>query len=325
MKKYLLPILIIAAMLGFSREPAGAADSLAQKLAGRILLQVENQGEAWYVNPADQKRYFLARPDDAFALMSRFGIGITDDNLKKIAVGLLEDDDEDSDQDGLSDRWEEAFGTDPRDQDSDHDGYDDRLEIQNAYDPLSRGHPPLDDDFSAKQAGKIFLQTEKKGEAWYVCPVNHRRYFLGRPADAWRLMQKLGLGASNENLAALPIGFLSPPAPIKPPTGQKCSANSGARGIFACAAEAIRRGQKEQAKSYFTPAMGPALEYTMDFLDAEGKFALGNIMAGAQADESTADKVVFTTEVYFSLGGYKVPVRFNVIKQDDGSWKVGNL
>lgn len=46
-------------------------------LKGRILLQVEDKGQAWYVNPGDGKRYFLGRPADAFKLMRRFGLGIS--------------------------------------------------------------------------------------------------------------------------------------------------------------------------------------------------------------------------------------------------------
>lgn len=43
----------------------------------------------------------------------------------------------DSDDDGLSDYWEERFGTDPDNQDSDLDGYKDGREVDNAYNPLA--------------------------------------------------------------------------------------------------------------------------------------------------------------------------------------------
>jgi hypothetical protein len=48
-------------------------------------------------------------------------------------------------------------------------------------------------------SGRILLQVESKGEAWYVSPVNQAKYFLGRPADAFSIMRKLGLGISNKN------------------------------------------------------------------------------------------------------------------------------
>ncbi|MEA3449742.1 MAG: right-handed parallel beta-helix repeat-containing protein [Patescibacteria group bacterium] len=51
-------------------------------------------------------------------------------------------------------------------------------------------------------SGKILLQVEANGEAWYVNPENNERYFLNRPADAFQIMRDLGLGVSNENFDA---------------------------------------------------------------------------------------------------------------------------
>jgi len=59
------------------------------RLAGRIVLRVKAHGEAYYVNPLDLKLYSLGRPADAFALMRKFGLGITNANLRMIGVGLL--------------------------------------------------------------------------------------------------------------------------------------------------------------------------------------------------------------------------------------------
>jgi len=50
-----------------------------------------------------------------------------------------------------------------------------------------------------KQKGKIFLQVEKNGEAWYVDPKDSRRHFLGSPANAFGLMRELGLGISEND------------------------------------------------------------------------------------------------------------------------------
>jgi lipoprotein-anchoring transpeptidase ErfK/SrfK len=43
----------------------------------------------------------------------------------------------DTDDDGLSDYWEEKFGTDPNNQDTDADGFKDGREVDNAYNPLA--------------------------------------------------------------------------------------------------------------------------------------------------------------------------------------------
>ena len=59
----------------------------AQRLAGRILLQVQSLGEAWYVNPQDYKRYYLGRPDDAFALMKKLSLGISEQEFASWSNG----------------------------------------------------------------------------------------------------------------------------------------------------------------------------------------------------------------------------------------------
>lgn len=58
--------------------------SMAQKLAGTILLQVERNGEAYYLDPANLTAYFLGRPSDAFKVMRNRGLGITNENLYAI-------------------------------------------------------------------------------------------------------------------------------------------------------------------------------------------------------------------------------------------------
>ncbi|MDP2630378.1 MAG: hypothetical protein Q8P56_03135 [Candidatus Uhrbacteria bacterium] len=55
--------------------------AMAQKLAGTILLQVERNGEAYYLDPVTQIAYFLGRPSDAFQVMRNRGLGVTDENL----------------------------------------------------------------------------------------------------------------------------------------------------------------------------------------------------------------------------------------------------
>lgn len=55
-----------------------ADSNLADRLSGRILLQVEDNGEAWYVEPMTKERSFLGRPDDAFRIMRESGLGISE-------------------------------------------------------------------------------------------------------------------------------------------------------------------------------------------------------------------------------------------------------
>jgi len=53
----------------------------ATNLNGRILIQVQDKGQAWYVNVLNSKRYYLGRPDDAYAVMRAFGLGISNSDF----------------------------------------------------------------------------------------------------------------------------------------------------------------------------------------------------------------------------------------------------
>lgn len=128
-----------------------SADSLARRLSGRILINVQGKGEAWYVNPADSKRYYLGRPADAFKVMRELGVGVAEKDFQQIA------------QEGM-----DVAGN---------------------------------QDLAKSLAGKIILQVERKGEAWYVNPVDLKKYYLGRPDDAYGVMRRLGLGVRLKDLA----------------------------------------------------------------------------------------------------------------------------
>lgn len=125
--------------------------SVASDLSGRILLDVERNGEAWYVYPENNKRYYLGRPQDAFKVMRELGLGITELDFQKIASAGME--------------------------------VDGDLEL------------------AKKLAGKIILQVEKNGEAWYVNPLTFKKHYLGRPDDAFAIMRELGLGINKKNLS----------------------------------------------------------------------------------------------------------------------------
>jgi|GEM_PF-3776898 uncharacterized protein YkwD len=78
MIKNILQIIIIFVFV-FSALPIQTqASSWNKDLAGKILIQVENNGEAWYVDTASKERYFLNRPSDAFQIMNDLGLGISE-------------------------------------------------------------------------------------------------------------------------------------------------------------------------------------------------------------------------------------------------------
>jgi len=147
MKIKLFNLFFVCLIISF---PIQKLEAATNKLSGRILLQVQQKGEAWYVNPADQKRYFLGRPADAFALMRQAGLGISEENYNKFK--------------------------------------------NNNY------------KVSSGLAGKILLRVESKGEAYYINPLDLKMHYLGRPADAFAVMRKLGLGITDADLGKVAIG-----------------------------------------------------------------------------------------------------------------------
>lgn len=127
------------------------ASSPQNFLAGRILLEVEQNGEAWYVNPQDNQRYFLNRPSDALNIMRDLNLGISN---------------------------------------KDFDSFN--------------GIAPT------RLSGYILLKTEDYGKAYYVNPVSLEMVYLGRPADAFKIMKEIGLGITDTDLNLIPTAVNEP-------------------------------------------------------------------------------------------------------------------
>jgi hypothetical protein len=84
-KRKLALIIILLSSLFWSRSVS--AQTIAQKLSGRILLQVESRGEAWYVSVKDNKKYYLGKPDDAYALIKKLSLGISEQEFASWSKG----------------------------------------------------------------------------------------------------------------------------------------------------------------------------------------------------------------------------------------------
>ncbi|MBU1037270.1 serine hydrolase [Patescibacteria group bacterium] len=149
MKTPYLIIFIISLLLPVIKVGAVDQQSLTKKLSGKILLQVESYGRAWYVNPDDQTRYYLKNGEEAYNIMRTLSLGITNQDLEKIPT-----------QTGQN--------------------YDKKL--------------------TERLKGKILLQVESRGEAWYVNPVDGIRYYLKDGKAAYQLMREFALGISNTDL-----------------------------------------------------------------------------------------------------------------------------
>lgn len=125
-----------------------ADNSLSKRVSGNILLQVEKNGEGWYVYPSDKKKYYLGRPADAFSIMRNLGLGIKHNELTNY----------------------------------------------------------LNAKFPSRLSGKILLDVEQNGEAYYVNPNDLKGYYLNRPSDAFKIMRELGLGITNTDIRKIDVG-----------------------------------------------------------------------------------------------------------------------
>jgi len=306
------------------------ADSISNRLSGRILLQVEENGEAWYVNPTDAKRYFLNRPKDAFEIMRKFGEGITDNDLEKIPIGLLDAylPENDSDGDGLGDELEDSIGTDKNSEDTDADGYNDFLEVKNGYSPVGSSNVSINIDFASRNKGRILIQVEKNGEAWYVDSNDNKRYYLGRPSDAFAVMRGLGLGITNQDIAKISQGENSSDIDTvlteedQEPEAETINKKT-AEQVLEAAGLAIISGDTEEALKYFTPRMEIPVTFTIENLDKETRFALGNFIAGASLSSSDEDGKIYVNHIYFS--GERMDINFNLLKTIQGDWLLDNI
>ena len=82
MKKIIFFLILFSVVVGL---PMAAQAGLANRLSGRIVINVEKDGEAWYIYPENNRRYYLGRPDDAFNIMRELGLGISESNFEKIS------------------------------------------------------------------------------------------------------------------------------------------------------------------------------------------------------------------------------------------------
>ena len=332
----MLKYLIIISFLIIFPSSNIKAKSLIERTRGKILLQVEENGQAWYVNPTDLKRYYLKKPKDAFNIMNYFGQGITDKDLEQIPIGTLKG--KDTDQDGLTDDLENALNTNPLNPDTDQDGYQDGKEIANNFDPKSKNKLNINLAFSKLSAGRIYIQTENKGQAWYVNPTNNKRYFLGRPSNAFNIMQELGLGISNKNLEKIVPNALNLPSnttndqgkTITTKTENQASTQTNSQGrsiqtTLQNAANAIRNKNTSTITQYFHPSQEKAILHTINFLTPENRLILANLLSEVKYSHVSNKTTYYTTEVWFGLSNSKTKYTIGLTQLKNKNWVISTL
>ena len=65
---------------------------------------------------------------------------------------------------------------------------------------------PFDMEFALKNAGRIFLSVQEKGEAYWVSPSGMRYYMGNSPTEMLEFVQKYGVGISMTDLKKIPLG-----------------------------------------------------------------------------------------------------------------------
>lgn len=177
MKKILLFFSTLALVFSFALT-ASAANSITNRLKGRLLLQVQQGGAIWYVNPSDSQKYSVTFAN-ALNLFQNFALGITDNDLVKIPVNL------ESIRPNL---------------DTDNDGYIDVVELVNGYDPYKPGDYKYmrDDKLANRLKGRLLLQVQQGGAIWYV-DYTGTRYSV-RWDNLMDLFTRLALGITDKDL-----------------------------------------------------------------------------------------------------------------------------
>jgi hypothetical protein len=89
MKKYLLAISIILLFFSFCPiKKAGAAD-WPVKLKGWFVLQSQDKGQLWYINPVDSEKYYFYNADSLFKIVKAVGLGISNKNFNSLNKNKL--------------------------------------------------------------------------------------------------------------------------------------------------------------------------------------------------------------------------------------------
>lgn len=184
-------------------------NKFAERYAGTMFLDVENQGRLWYVDPESKNRFYFQNGEAALSIGSKLATGITYENLQKIPVGIPDKlyNLKDSDSDGLSDRLESALGSDLNSNDTDGDGIDDKQELENGYNPINNQKYTYNQDLIDRLEGKMLLQVSgpnSHGEIWYV--QDGKRWYGGTEDSMYEIMKARSLGAIADDIRKIEVG-----------------------------------------------------------------------------------------------------------------------
>lgn len=147
-------------ILGSTLPAQAASQPLSTRLSGRILLQVEQHGEAWYIDPVSKQRFYLGTATDAFALLRAKGLGIRHSDIIRFTST----------------------------------------------------------SFPSRLSGRILLDVDDRGQAYYISPLTLRATRLGSAEETYQALRQHGLGIRDRDLNTIAIATQSTPQSAPTPT-----------------------------------------------------------------------------------------------------------
>ncbi len=147
---------LTVSLLGSILPAQAAAQPLSTRLSGRILLQVEQHGEAWYIDPISKQRFYLGTSSDAFALLRAKGLGIRHSDIVRFTAT----------------------------------------------------------NFPNRLSGRILLDVDDRGQAYYISPLTLRATRLGSAEETYQALRQHGLGIRDRDLNTIAISAQSIPQSI---------------------------------------------------------------------------------------------------------------
>jgi len=121
--------------------------TVAQRMAGKIVIQTQDKGQAWYVSPVTLKRSFLGpTPADAMQVMADQALGVSNSTF-------------------------ESYG----------------------------GVAP------ANLSGRFLIKPDDSGKLYYVKTSDRSIVSISSPSDALQLIQEVGVGITNADLAKITV------------------------------------------------------------------------------------------------------------------------
>jgi len=165
-------------------------NELTNRLRGKFLLQVQDRGRIWYVNPNNGRRYEVTFAN-ALNLFETLALGINNTNLYQILIHIDSVSSEvDSDGDGFSDKSEAGAGYNP--------------DIASNSSRRGNDKVNMDTSLTNRLKGRLLLQVADRSRIWYV-DFDGKRWEV-----TWKnlmdLFRKLALGITDNDLNKIDMG-----------------------------------------------------------------------------------------------------------------------